>query len=186
MSHRDAATQPACALLAAPLVGYHRGTTLEVRAMPSRRAEIALTAEEQQQLLNEGWTLQVASIGPQGFPHLVAMWYVVIDGRIHFTTFAKSQKILNLRRNPKISAMLETGRGYSELRGYVVEGEAELIDDVATTARVMALVGEKYSGTARPSEPSEAALRVASKRIVVRINPADEYSWDHAKLGGRY
>lgn len=154
--------------------------------MPSRRAEIALTAEEQRRLLEESWTLHVASIGPKGFPHLVAMWYVVIDGRIHFTTFAKSQKILNLRRNPKISAMLETGRAYSELKGCVVEGEAELIEDVATTARVMALVGEKYSGTPRPAEPSEAALRVASKRIVVRINPVDAYSWDHARLGGRY
>jgi nitroimidazol reductase NimA-like FMN-containing flavoprotein (pyridoxamine 5'-phosphate oxidase superfamily) len=114
------------------------------------------------------------------------MWYVVIDGRIHFTTFAKSQKVLNLRRNPKISAMLETGRAYSELKGYVVEGEADLIEDLATTARVMALVGEKYSGTPRPAEPSEAALRAAAKRIVVRIDPLDEYSWDHAKLGGRY
>src|SRR5579871_6311921 len=127
-------------------------------------------------MLEDGWTLQVASIGPHGFPHLVAMWYVVLDGRIHFTTFAKSKKVRNLRRNPKLSAMLETGRGYSELKGYVVEGEAELIEDVATTARVMALVGEKYSGTPSAAVPSEAALRVAAKRLVVRINPVAEYS----------
>jgi len=154
--------------------------------MPSRRAAIALSAEEQQRFLEEGWTLQVASIGPRGFPHLVAMWYVVVDGRIHFTTFGKSQKILNLRRNPKITAMLESGRAYNELKGYVVEGEAELIEDTATTARIMALVGQKYSGTVPASEPSETSLRVASKRVVVRINPSEEYSWDHAKLGGRY
>src|SRR5436305_6049251 len=119
--------------------------------MPSRRADIALTEDEKRRFLEEGWTLQVASIGPSGFPHLVAMWYVVIDGRIHFTTFAKSQKILNLRRNPKITAMLESGRAYNALRGYVVEGEAELIEDTATTARVMALAGQKYSGTPVPA-----------------------------------
>src|SRR5689334_25309084 len=105
--------------------------------MPSRRASIALTPEQQEAFLNESWTLQVASIGPKGYRHLVAMWYVVIDGMVCFTTFAKSQKVLNLRRNNKISAMLESGRGYSELKGWVVEGEAEIIQDTENTAKVM-------------------------------------------------
>jgi len=154
--------------------------------MPSRRASIALTDAETEQFLADGWTLQVASIGPKGFPHLVAMWYVVIDGRLHFTTFAKSQKVLNLRRNAKITAMLESGKGYSELRGYVVEGEAELLEEPAFTAKVMALVGQKYNGIPVPTDTPEAALKVASKRVVVRINPIETYSWDHSKLGGRY
>jgi len=154
--------------------------------MPSRRASIALTDAETEQFLADGWTLQVASIGPKGFPHLVAMWYVVINGRLHFTTFAKSQKVLNLRRNAKITAMLESGKGYSELRGYVVEGEAELLEEPAFTAKVMALVGQKYNGIPVPTDTPEAALKVASKRVVVRINPIETYSWDHSKLGGRY
>jgi hypothetical protein len=61
-----------------------------------------------------------------------------------------------------------------------------LVQDTATTAQVMALIGQKYRGAPVPSEHAEAALRVASKRIVVRITPVDEYSWDHTKLGGRY
>jgi nitroimidazol reductase NimA-like FMN-containing flavoprotein (pyridoxamine 5'-phosphate oxidase superfamily) len=78
--------------------------------MPSRRAQIALTDEERARMLEESWTLQVASIGPKGFPHLVAMWYVLDDeGRIVFTTFRKSQKILNLQRNPKMTVMVESG-----------------------------------------------------------------------------
>ena len=154
--------------------------------MPSRRGSIALTEAEQKEFLENGWTLQVASVGPKGYPHLVAMWYVVIDGLVHFTTFGKSQKILNLRRNPKITAMLESGKGYSELKGWVIEGNAELIEDTAYTAKVMALVGQKYNGIPAPTETPEAALKVASKRVVVRINPVDIYSWDHAKLGGRY
>ncbi|WP_322819628.1 pyridoxamine 5'-phosphate oxidase family protein [Tepidiforma sp.] len=154
--------------------------------MPSRRAEIALTPQEQEAFLAQGWTLQVASIGPKGYPHLVAMWYVVIDGLVHFTTFAKSQKVLNLRRNPKITVMLESGKLYHELKGLVIEGEAEIIEDTPFTARVMGLVGEKYNGIPAPMETPEAALAVASKRVTVRVRPVDIYSWDHAKLGGRY
>src|ERR1044071_378928 len=84
---------------------------LEPSHMPSRRGAIALTQEEQEKFLAESWTLQVDSVGHKGYPHLVAMWYVVMDGKIHFTTFGKSQKLMNLRRDSKIPCMLESGRG---------------------------------------------------------------------------
>lgn len=154
--------------------------------MPSRRGSIALTESEQEQFLIESWTVQIASNGHKGFPHLVAMWYVMDQGKISFTTFGKSQKIMNLRRDPKISAMLESGKGYSELRGMVIEGVAEIVEDNAETARVMGLIGSKYNGIPVPTNTPEAALKAASKRVVVRINPEDIYSWDHSKLAGRY
>lgn len=154
--------------------------------MPSRRASIALTDEEQKQFLEDGWTIQIASNGHKGFPHLVAMWYVVIDGMVHFTTFGKSQKIMNLQRDNKITAMLEAGKAYAELKGLVIEGEAEIVPDTEFTAKVMGLVGSKYNGVPVPTETPEAALKAASKRVVVRIKPVDIYSWDHSKLGGRY
>ena len=154
--------------------------------MPSRRGSIALTEAEQEQFLRESWTVQIASNGHKGFPHLVAMWFVMDEGKITFTTFGKSQKIMNLRRDPKVSAMLESGKAYQELRGMVIEGAAEIVEDNAETARVMALVGSKYNGIPVPTETSEDRLRAASKRVVVRIAPEDIYSWDHGKLGGRY
>lgn len=154
--------------------------------MPSRRGSIALTEDEQTKLLNEGWTLQVASAGHDGYPHLVAMWYVMDGDAIAFTTFRKSQKILNLQRNPKMTVMLEAGLKYAELRGLVIEGDAELIDDTQNTARIMGLVGAKYNGIPAPTETPEGALKVASKRVVVRVKPVKIYSWDHAKLGGVY
>ena len=154
--------------------------------MPSRRGSIALTESEQEQFLIESWTVQIASNGHKGFPHLVAMWYVMDHGKITFTTFGKSQKIMNLRRDPKISAMLESGKGYSELRGMVIEGVAEIVEDTAETARVMGLIGSKYNGIPVPTNTPEAALKAASKRVVVRVNPKDIYSWDHSKLAGRY
>lgn len=156
--------------------------------MPSRRSQIALTPEEQRQLIEEeGWTLQVASIGPKGYPHLVAMWYVVDDdGTIVFTTYGRSQKVMNLRRDPKMTVMLEAGKKYEELRGLVIEADAELIEDVEYTARVMGKVGHKYNGIPIPTDTPEAALKAASKRVTVRVKPMDIYSWDHRKLGGRY
>lgn len=154
--------------------------------MPSRRASIALTDDEQNQFMEDGWTIQIASNGHKGFPHLVAMWYVMIDGMVHFTTFGKSQKIMNLQRDNKITAMLESGKAYTELKGLVIEGEAEVVADTEFTAKVMGLVGSKYNGIPVPTETPEAALKAASKRVVVRIKPVDIYSWDHSKLGGRY
>ena len=154
--------------------------------MPSRRNQIALTAEEQDRFLADGWTLQVASIGPGGFPHLVAMWYVVDDGLVTFTTFRKSQKAVNLQRDPKLTVMLEAGRLYNELQGLVIEGEAEIVDDTDNTARVMSLVGAKYQGIPADTSNAAAQMKVASKRVVIRVRPVDTYSWDHTKLGGRY
>ena len=154
--------------------------------MPSRRGSIALTDAEQEAMLNESWTLQVASNGHKGFPHLVAMWYIVDGGEICFTTFRKSQKILNLQRDPKMTVMLESGKAYAELRGLVIEGDAVIEDTTENTARIMALVGAKYNGIPVATNTPEAALKVASKRVVVRVKVADIYSWDHRKLGGTY
>lgn len=154
--------------------------------MPSRRAQIVMTDEERARFLEEGRHLQVATNGPGGFPHLAAMWYVMRDSLIHFTTFARSQKIVNVRRDPRITAMLETGAAYEELRGLVVRGTAELDEDVRATAAVMSLVANKYRGLPIPAETPEAALPAAAKRVTVRIRPDRVYSWDHTKLGGRY
>jgi PPOX class probable F420-dependent enzyme len=154
--------------------------------MPSRRGLIALTQDEQVELLKDSWTLQVASNGKDGFPHLVAMWYVMDKGQICFTTFRKSQKILNLKRDPKMSVMLEAGKKYAELRGLVLEGEAVIEDDLMNTVHIMALIASKYNGIPVPTDTPDAAKAVASKRVVVRLNPTRLISWDHRKLGGTY
>ncbi len=154
--------------------------------MPSRRNRIILSEEEQKLFLEEGWTLQVATNSSSGFPHLAAMWYIMKDGMIHFTTFRKSQKILNIRRNPDITVMLESGKEYADLQGLVVQGPAELVDNIEYTADVMAKVAEKYRGMPINTTNSDAGLDAAAKRIAVRVRPQNIYSWDHTKLSGRY
>ena len=94
--------------------------------MPSRRDQITMTDEEREAFLDEQRVLNIASIGPTGHPHVVAMWYAVIDGDLTFWTFGKSQKVLNLRRDPKISGLVEAGDEYNELRGVEVTGTAAL------------------------------------------------------------
>ncbi len=155
--------------------------------MPKRRNQIELTPEEREEFLATGWTLQVASIGSDGWPHLVAMWFAVIDGDIHFTTFRKAQKVVNLRRDPKISCMLESGEQYQELRGLVIEGQAEVIDgDPDLVLQVMGAIERKRTGETTPAIPNEVQRKQATKRSVVRVRAERTYSWDHNKLGGVY
>jgi PPOX class probable F420-dependent enzyme len=157
------------------------------RTVPKRRNQVEMTPEEQDAFLREGLTLQVASIGPRGFPHLVAMWYALIDGKVCFTTYARSQKVLNLRRNPKITVMLESGRPYNELRGLVIEGDAEIIEnDPQFAARVAMMSSSRRPGEEVTTEPPAQTLASVAKRVVVRVNPVKVYSWDHRKLGGVY
>ena len=155
--------------------------------MPKRRSAIAMTQEEQDAFLREGHTLQVASVGPSGHPHLVAMWYALIDGKVAFTTYEKSQKVLNLRRNPKISVMLEAGEQYNLLRGLVIEGTARIVEgDVPLNARVAATSSSRKPGELVTAPPSEQTLRAVAKRVTIIVEPETVYSWDHAKLGGTY
>ncbi len=155
--------------------------------MPKRRNQIAMTDAELDAFLREGHTLDVASIGPGGYPHQVAMWYALIDGLIHFTTYARSQKVENLRRDPKISVMLETGTPYNELRGLVIEGDAEIIEGDADLAARVAMMGSSRRPAEPPAgPPSEQTRRAVAKRAVIRVNPVRIYSWDHRKLGGTY
>ena len=144
--------------------------------MAKRRNEIAMTPEEAETFLQEcskpGHSLEVASIGPSGYPHQVAMWYTLIDGKIHFTSYAKAQKVLNLQRNPKISCMVEKGDRYA---------------DPETVFRVLKESSANHAdGNPMHAAPDEQKRKVASKRVAIKVNPVNVFSWDHRKLGGSY
>ena len=144
-----------------------------------------MTEEEQRDFLLEGHHLQVVSIQADGRPHLAAMWYGLLDGKIAFSTYAKSQKVLNLRRDPRITVMIETGVPYNEVRRLVIDGRAEIIDgnpDLA--ARVGNAAGRHQPGDIPQGDMPEEAVRAVAKRSVVIVHPESTYSWDHRKLGG--
>ena len=103
--------------------------------MPSRRDQIVMSEDEIQAYLNEQRILNVATNSPTGHPHLVAMWFTVLDGNPAFWTFGRSQKIVNIRRDDKISGLVESGDSYNELRGVEMTGRARLIEDRAPDLR---------------------------------------------------
>jgi len=153
----------------------------------NRRQQIALTPDEQKKYLETSHTIILTSLDHRGYPHPVAMWYVVApDGDILMTTFAKSQKTLNLRRDPRVALLIESGRTYPELKGLLIRGRASIDEDTEHVLDVLETVQGKYN-TGAPSEGLRDVMRAqARKRVVVRVRPERVSSWDHQKLGGAY
>ncbi len=150
-----------------------------------RRNAIQLSRQEREAFLRQAKTIVLCTIDQRGYPHAVAMWYVMDGDSCLMTTYAKSQKALNVARNPKVALMAESGTTYDTLKGVLIRGQAQLIHDVEFCAGVLARVHEKMSG-AMPEGIEEALKAQARKRVVIRVVPERISSWDHSKLGGGY
>ena len=151
----------------------------------SRRDQIRMNDEEIRAFLEEERTLQVATIDHDGFPHLVAMWYVLINDEVVFWTYARSQKAVNLRRDPRLTCLVEAGVQYQELRGVQIKGRAVISDDLETVQRVGETIFERYTGPLNENTRQMVAAQ-APKRVIVFVKPVEVVSWDHRKLGGVY
>ena len=155
--------------------------------MPSKRSKITMTDQEVEAYLAEQKVLNVATIGPSGHPHVVAMWYEVIDGNVTFWTFGKSQKILNLRRDSKLTGLVESGDSYNELRGVELVGSGRIVEDYDEILAIGKRIGVKYNGTDAISDAALPFLEAqANKRLGVVFEVERVVSWDHRKLGGGY
>ncbi len=153
--------------------------------MANARDRIRLTQAEQDELLEDARTIHIASLSPDGRPHLVPMWFARDDdGLIVFSTYGTSQKIKNLERDPRITVLAEAGSAYDEVRGVSIDGTAEVIRDPHVTMRTLQLVGARTNGQPRPDpDPDAEPPPVAYKRVTVRIHPQRVRSWDHSKIG---
>ena len=154
----------------------------------SRRGQIELMAAEQLELLGQERVVVATTIGPRGWPHSMPLWFTVRDGEVWVWTFAKSQKVRNLERDPRCTLLVEAGREYQELRGVQIEAEAELIRDPERVLDFAKELTLRYAeGLTGIDDEAEAALRAqARKRIAIRFRPVRTASWDHRKLGGLY
>lgn len=148
----------------------------------SRRDEIQMTSDEVEDFLQERRTMSVATLGPDGHPHLVAMWYGFLDGSPAFWTYGKSQKVANLRRDPRITVLVEAGDVYEELRGVQLRGTAEIIEDNDRVFEVGRGIYQRYQDDELTEEAEERIRSQGKKRVAVRIDVADVVSWDHRKL----
>jgi PPOX class probable F420-dependent enzyme len=153
--------------------------------MPSRRDAIKMSDDEISSFLEAGRDLQVASINADGTPHLVTMWYAMQDGEIAFWTYGKSQKIINLRRDPRLTVLVATGEVYEQLKGVSIQGHAEIVDDPDDVLRYGEAVYERYWGPLNDTV-REGVRAMGAKRVVIVVKPDKILSWDHSKLGGAY
>jgi PPOX class probable F420-dependent enzyme len=155
--------------------------------MSSRRGQITMSDEEVAAFLSEGKTANFATIGPNGRPHLVALWYVPNGQVIETWTFAKSQKAANLRRLPQATILVETGDSYEKLRGVSLECDVELVTDVEKITAIGQQLTHRYSGNPEIATSASQFVRLqAPKRVGLVCRPTKIVSWDHAKLGGTY
>lgn len=152
--------------------------------MAAGRDAVRLDEQELGQFLAEQMKVQVATIGADGSPHLATLFYVLDDaGRTTFWTYAASQKITNLRRDPRVSALVEDGTDYAELRGVSIRGTARLVEEYDAIRAIGQQVVRRMAGGADLGELGDQVVdKQATKRVGVVIEPERVASWDHRKM----
>ncbi len=143
--------------------------------------------DEQRELIESERIVVVSTIGPRGWPHSMPLWYVPREGEIWIYTYAKSQKVRNLERDPRATLLVEAGHEYNELRGVEIESIAEIHRDTNTVYELARELTARYAGGAQVDEAQAEALRAqAPKRAAIRFEPKRLASWDHRKLAGTH
>lgn len=153
----------------------------------SGRDAVRMDEAELADFLGSRRKVQVATVGADGAPHLTTLFYVVLDdGRLAFWTYARSQKIRNLERDPRLTCLVEDGEDYFELRGASLQGTAELVRDHERILEIGTAVAMRMTGVERPDDLGEVGLeavrRQAAKRVAVLVGPAQVSTWDHRKM----
>lgn len=154
------------------------------------RSAVEMTEQEVRAFLEDHNKVQVATNGPDGTPHLTTLFYVLDDGRLAFWTYGSSQKIRNLRRDPRIACLVEGGEDYFELRGVSIRGKARLVEDFDDIRALGARVARRMAGD-RTGEMdlgelgNEIVDQQARKRVGVVVEPDRVASWDHSKMKGQ-
>ena len=155
----------------------------------SRRAEIAMSPEELRAFLDQELTLTCATIGPNGRPHLMPLWFIRQGDVLASWTYGASQKVKNLERLLQATVQVEAGKKYKELRGAMLDCDVEIIRDREVILDIGVALAYRY-GHAPAGTPAElvraGAEKSGAKRVGLRFRPTRIVSWDHRKLGGSY
>ncbi len=154
--------------------------------MAKRRDQIRMTDADVLTFIEARKSLQVATLNKDGSVHLTTLWFALVDGDIVFETFTKSQKIVNLQRDARITVLLEDGTEYNELRGVSISGRAVLYDDPERVHPLALAVMRRNQPEIPEDALDKVAKMMASKRTAVVVKAERTVSWDHGKLGGTY
>lgn len=153
--------------------------------MGKQRDAVRMSDEEIAAFLDAAQSLQVATIGPDGAPHLTTVWFSVEDGEILFETYGKSQKVVNLKRDPRIAVLAEDGTTYDTLRGVSINGTARVIEDNPERTALMRVLLDHHFPGQSDEQLDAMAAKMAEKRVIVAVKPEKVMSWDHTKLAGK-
>ncbi|HEX5899730.1 MAG TPA: pyridoxamine 5'-phosphate oxidase family protein [Solirubrobacteraceae bacterium] len=152
----------------------------------SRRDQIRMNDEEVLAFLDEQRTVVCATNGREGRPHLMPLWYVVRDGRLWSWTYAKSQKVRNLERDPRATLQVEAGVDYEVLRGVMLETDVTIHREPDDVAALGVEIFTRYTGGELADDVREMVLTQATKRVAMEFVERTRVTWDHRKLGGTY
>ena len=152
----------------------------------SRRDQIKMTEAEVSAFLADQRVVVVATNGPNGWPHVMPLWYIVRAEEIWAWTYAKSQKTRNLERDPRATLQIETGEQYHELRGVMIEARVVIHRDLEVITDTGAEILTRYGSRAVGSQFMDVVRAQAAKRVALQFVAERIASWDHRKLGGVY
>ncbi|MEU5862202.1 MULTISPECIES: pyridoxamine 5'-phosphate oxidase family protein [unclassified Nonomuraea] len=148
----------------------------------NQRARIAMSDDEVTAFLEGSRKVQLATINPDGTPHLVTMFYGLDEGRIAFWTYGKAQKARNLARDPRVSCLVEAGDDYDELRGVLVYGVAEQVDDRDRVLGIGMAIARRMTPGVPDDLLSPYVEQTGRKRIAYVVERTKVVSWDHRRL----
>lgn len=154
--------------------------------MPKRRDLVKMSDEEIWKFIESQKTIQVVTINKDGSPHVMPLWFAIDEGRIVLETFSKSQKVVNLERDNRISVLFEDGDSYNDLKGVSIKGTAELIREHDEVHRLHMAVLVRNQPDVPEEVLEKATASMVSKKTAIVIKPERFITWDHSKLGGVY
>ncbi|NCY16177.1 MAG: TIGR03618 family F420-dependent PPOX class oxidoreductase [Actinobacteria bacterium] len=144
-----------------------------------------MSTEEIDEFLLGRHSMTMSTINNDGSIHSIAMWYGFLEGCVAIESKAKAQKVMNLRRNPNLTMLVEDGETYETLRGVTLIGKAEIVEDPDRIFELGVSVFSRYFAP-YTEEMKPAVDMMLNKRVVVKLNVERTISWDHRKLGGGY
>ncbi|WP_028935819.1 pyridoxamine 5'-phosphate oxidase family protein [Pseudonocardia spinosispora] len=147
----------------------------------SSRTAVTMSEDEVRAFLEEPRTMALASHTADGDIHQVGMWFGLQGDALVMTAFHRSQKVVNLRRDPRFSGLIEDGSGYADLRGVNLRGHAEVLTESDRVLDIVRMVTVRYGG-----QMPASATRAAAGRVAIILRPHHVTSWDHRKLAGGY
>ena len=123
--------------------------------------------------------LRLAYLDRQGYPRVVPVWFVMIDGAYYVGTGATSAKWRAMQRDARIGWVIDGGprSGYkgAALRGHVAE-----VHDATLRARVYDALGTKYFGALEEAKFVEIFGRVDDPETVyLQLVPEDGLTWEY-------